>query len=145
MLGGFTALFGAMVMLTQSAVKTALAWSTVSQMGFMLLQCGLGLWALALLHIVAHSLYKAHAFLASGNAVRAVVSINRPGAIAVPGLGAVARAFLLALAIYAGGGAGLRRGSRCEIGTGAGPWCNPDFRGGLSGPPKAWQMPRRAR
>ena len=66
MLGGFTALFGAAVMLTQSAVKTALAWSTVAQMGFMLLQCGLGLWALALLHIVAHSLYKAHAFLSLG-------------------------------------------------------------------------------
>jgi len=31
-------------MLTQSAVKTALAWSTVARMGFMLLQCGLGLW-----------------------------------------------------------------------------------------------------
>ncbi|MFY7744012.1 MAG: proton-conducting transporter membrane subunit, partial [Erythrobacter sp.] len=43
MIGGFTALFGAAVMLTQSAVKTALAWSTISQMGFMLLQCGLGL------------------------------------------------------------------------------------------------------
>jgi NAD(P)H-quinone oxidoreductase subunit 5 len=101
MVGGFTALFGAMVMLTQSAVKTALAWSTVSQMGFMLLQCGLGLWALALLHIVAHSLYKAHAFLASGNAVQAVAGINRPGPVAVPGVGAVAKAFVLALAIYA--------------------------------------------
>jgi NAD(P)H-quinone oxidoreductase subunit 5 len=101
MLGGFTALFGAMVMLTQSAVKTGLAWSTVSQMGFMLLQCGLGLWALALLHIVAHSMYKAHAFLASGGAVRAVAGVNRPGPVAVPGLGAVARAFLLALVIYA--------------------------------------------
>jgi NAD(P)H-quinone oxidoreductase subunit 5 len=39
MIGGLTALFGAAVMLTQSAVKTALAWSTVAQMGFMLLQC----------------------------------------------------------------------------------------------------------
>ena len=67
--GGFTALFGATVMLTQSAIKTSLAWSTVSQMGFMLLQCGMGLWPLALLHIIAHSLYKAHAFLSSGTAV----------------------------------------------------------------------------
>jgi NAD(P)H-quinone oxidoreductase subunit 5 len=50
-------------MLTQSAVKTSLAWSTVAQMGFMILQCGLALFPLALLHIVAHSLYKAHAFL----------------------------------------------------------------------------------
>ena len=99
-LGGLTALFGAMVMLTQSAVKTALAWSTVAQMGFMLLQCGLGLWALALLHIVAHSLYKAHAFLSSGTAVQAVNSIRKPGPVAIPGLWAVARSFALALALY---------------------------------------------
>ena len=101
MLGGLTALFGAAVMLTQSAVKTALAWSTVAQMGFMLLQCGMGLWALALLHIMAHSLYKAHAFLASGGAVRAVAEVHRPGPVAVPGIGAVARAFVLALVLYA--------------------------------------------
>jgi NAD(P)H-quinone oxidoreductase subunit 5 len=101
MLGGFTALFGAAVMLTQSAVKTGLAWSTVAQMGFMLLQCGLGLWALALLHIVAHALYKAHAFLASGGAVAAVAAARRPGPVAVPGGTAVGRAFALALALYA--------------------------------------------
>ena len=101
MIGGFTALFGAAVMLTQSAVKTALAWSTVAQMGFMLLQCGLGLWALALLHIVAHSLYKAHAFLGSGGAVQAVAAVRRPGPVAVPGLGGVTRAFLIAVALYA--------------------------------------------
>lgn len=101
MIGGFTALFGALVMLTQSAVKTSLAWSTVSQMGFLLLQCGLGLWALALLHIVAHSLYKAHAFLSSGGAVRAVASLRRPGPIAVPSVGAVLKSFALALVLYA--------------------------------------------
>jgi NAD(P)H-quinone oxidoreductase subunit 5 len=101
MIGGFTALFGAAVMLTQSAVKTSLAWSTVSQMGFMLLQCGLGLWALALLHIVAHSLYKAHAFLSSGGAVAAVAAIRKPGAVAVPDLGAVLKSFGLALLLYA--------------------------------------------
>lgn len=101
-LGGFTALFGAVVMLTQSAVKTALAWSTVAQMGFLLLQCGLGLWPLALLHIVAHSLYKAHAFLASGGAVQAVLQVRRPGPIAVPDLAAVVRSFALALVLYAG-------------------------------------------
>ena len=98
--GGLTALFGAVVMLTQSAVKTALAWSTVAQMGFMLLQCGLGLWALALLHIVAHALYKAHAFLGSGSAVKAVNAIRKPGPVAVPGLEAVAKSFSLAFALY---------------------------------------------
>jgi NADH:ubiquinone oxidoreductase subunit 5 (subunit L)/multisubunit Na+/H+ antiporter MnhA subunit len=110
MLGGFTALFAGMVMLTQSAVKTALAWSTVGQMGFMLLQCGLGLWPLALLHIVAHSLYKAHAFLASGGAVRAVLQVRRPGAIAVPDLAAVARSFALALVLYAAVASGFAWG-----------------------------------
>lgn len=100
-LGGFTALFGALVMLTQPAVKTSLAWSTVAQMGFMILQCGLALFPLALLHIVAHSLYKAHAFLASGGAVEQVAAIRRPGPVAVPGGSAVRRAFLIAIAIYA--------------------------------------------
>ncbi|WP_337268088.1 proton-conducting transporter transmembrane domain-containing protein [Oryzifoliimicrobium ureilyticus] len=101
MLGGFTALFGALVMLTQPAVKTSLAWSTVAQMGFMMLQCGLALFPLALLHIVAHSLYKAHAFLSSGGAVEQVAAIRRPGPVAVPSGAAVTRAFLIALGIYA--------------------------------------------
>ncbi len=101
MVGGFTALFGSLVMLTQSAVKTSLSWSTVAQMGFMILQCGLALFPIALLHIVAHSLYKAHAFLASGSAVETVASISRPGPVAIPNAKAVGRAFLLALTIYA--------------------------------------------
>lgn len=101
MIGGFTALLGAAVMLTQSAIKTALAWSTVSQMGFMLLQCGLGLWTLALLHIIAHSLYKAHAFLSSGGAVTEVSNIRRPGPVAAPSVAAVLKSFALALAIFA--------------------------------------------
>ncbi len=102
MLGGFTALYGGLVMLTQSAVKTSLAWSTVAQMGFMILQCGLALFPLALLHIVAHSLYKAHAFLASGMAVDNVAAIRRPGPVAIPNGLAVLRAFAIALVIYAG-------------------------------------------
>ncbi|MBZ8118944.1 oxidoreductase [Roseovarius sp. LXJ103] len=101
MIGGFTALFGGLVMLTQSAVKTSLAWSTVAQMGFMILQCGLALFPLALLHIVAHSLYKAHAFLASGMAVDGVAAIRRPGPVAIPSGIAVGQAFVIALAIYA--------------------------------------------
>lgn len=101
MVGGFTAVFGGLVMLTQPAVKTSLAWSTVAQMGFMILQCGLALFPLALLHILAHSLYKAHAFLVSGGAVDNVAAIARPGPIAVPSGKAVSRAFVLALTIYA--------------------------------------------
>ena len=100
MLGGFTALFGGLVMLTQPAVKTSLAWSTIAQMGFMVLQCGLALFPLALLHIVAHSLYKAHAFLSAGEAVNNVAAIRRPGPVAVPGFGKVLQAFAVAIAIY---------------------------------------------
>ena len=100
MVGGFTAIFGGMVMPTQPAVKTSLAWSTVAQMGFMMLQCGLALFPLALLHIVAHSLYKAHAFLASGGAVEQIASFRRPGPVAIPKATAVGRAFLVALGIY---------------------------------------------
>jgi len=67
--GGFTALFGSVVLLTQTSIKSSLACSTVAQMGFMMLECGLGAFSAALLHIVAHSLYKAHAFLSSGSII----------------------------------------------------------------------------
>lgn len=121
MIGGFTALFGSLVMLTQPAVKTSLAWSTVAQMGFMILECGLALFPLALLHIVAHSLYKAHSFLASGGAVERVAAIRRPGPVAVPDAKAVGRAFLAALAIYilVGLGFGLTHKSPQAIALGA--------------------------
>jgi NAD(P)H-quinone oxidoreductase subunit 5 len=69
LVGGFTAIFGSVVMLTQNSIKVSLAYSTVAQMGFMMLQCGLGAWPAALLHILAHSLYKAHAFLSSGSVI----------------------------------------------------------------------------
>jgi len=58
-----------LVMLTQTSLKVYLAWTTTAQMGFMLLECGLGLYSLAMLHLVGHSLYKAHAFLSSGSGV----------------------------------------------------------------------------
>ncbi len=56
-------------MLTQTSIKVSLAYSTVAQMGFMMLECGLGAFPAALLHILAHSLYKAHAFLSSGSVI----------------------------------------------------------------------------
>ena len=121
MAGGFTALFGSLVMLTQPAVKTSLAWSTVAQMGFMIFECGLALFPVALLHIVAHSLYKAHSFLASGGAVERVAALRRPGPVAVPNAGAVGRAFISALVIYVvvGLGFGLTHKSPQAIALGA--------------------------
>jgi NAD(P)H-quinone oxidoreductase subunit 5 len=91
--GSATAACGAVVMLTQTSVKKALAYSTVAQMGFMMLQCGLGAFSAAMLHLVAHSLYKAYAFLNSGNvlkeerASRGVAETNfgsRPSLIQLP-------------------------------------------------------------
>lgn len=78
--GAFTALFASVVMLTQASVKRCLAFSTVAQMGFMMLECGLGAFHLALLHLVAHSLYKAHAFLSSGSVVNTKAARPAAGA-----------------------------------------------------------------
>lgn len=69
LIGAVTAIFGSTVMMTQTSIKRSLAFSTVGQMGFMMLECGLGAFSLAVLHLVAHSLYKAHAFLSSGSRV----------------------------------------------------------------------------
>ncbi|MEO5733281.1 MAG: NADH-quinone oxidoreductase subunit L [Rubrivivax sp.] len=71
LVGSATAVLAALVMSTRISIKVMLAWSTSAQMGFMLMQCGLGAWGLALLHLLAHSLYKAHAFLSAGAIVQA--------------------------------------------------------------------------
>ncbi|MDX1558210.1 MAG: NADH-quinone oxidoreductase subunit L [Marinobacter sp.] len=81
---GPTAVFASLVMMTRISIKVKLAWSTCSQMGWMLVECALGLYELALLHLVAHSAYKAHTFLNAGNTVelsmkKRLVAINEPG------------------------------------------------------------------
>jgi len=89
--GTLTAVLAAAIMLTQTSVKAALAWSTCAQMGFMLMQCGLGAFPAAVLHIVAHALYKAHAFLSSGSVVEAArMQPVQAGANAAPAWRAVA-------------------------------------------------------
>jgi NAD(P)H-quinone oxidoreductase subunit 5 len=92
--GTLTAVLAALVMTTRISIKVMLAWSTCAQMGFMMLQCGLGAWQMALLHLVAHSLYKAHAFLGAGGAVRRALLVQlapqlgtpRPSALAAGAL-----------------------------------------------------------
>lgn len=69
LVGSLTAALAGLVMLTRITIKVRLAWSTCSQMGLMVTECGLGLYDLALLHLLAHALYKAHAFLTAGEAV----------------------------------------------------------------------------
>jgi NAD(P)H-quinone oxidoreductase subunit 5 len=64
--GTLTCALGMISMWAQVKVKRTLAWSTVSQMGFMMVQCGLAAFPAAALHIVGHGLYKAFKFLRSG-------------------------------------------------------------------------------
>jgi NAD(P)H-quinone oxidoreductase subunit 5 len=69
LISGVTTVLAALIMMTRISIKVRLAWSTLAQMGLMLVECGLGLYSLAFLHLLAHSFYKAHAFLSSGTAV----------------------------------------------------------------------------
>lgn len=67
LVGAVTALVGATTMLTQPSVKRTLVYSTVGQMGYMVMECGLGAFALAVFHLCAHGLFKATLFLNSGS------------------------------------------------------------------------------
>ncbi|WP_443083493.1 NADH-quinone oxidoreductase subunit L [Vibrio sp. MEBiC08052] len=71
--GSTTALLAGWVMMTRISIKVRLAWSTCAQMGFMLMEIGLGLYELALLHLIAHSVYKAYSFLSAGEVVAQTV------------------------------------------------------------------------
>ncbi|WP_137145469.1 proton-conducting transporter membrane subunit [Mycolicibacterium sp. CR10] len=67
--GAATMAYGAAIMLVKPDIKGALVYSTMAQMGFMLLSCGLGLWAATVIHLFAHGFYKATLFLSSGSAI----------------------------------------------------------------------------
>ena len=67
--GAVTALLGAGMMLTQNDIKKTLGFSTIGQMGYMIMECGLGAFALAVFHLIAHGLFKATVFLNCGNVI----------------------------------------------------------------------------
>ncbi|WP_430505886.1 proton-conducting transporter membrane subunit [Haloparvum sp. PAK95] len=67
--GAASALLGQALLLVQTDVKRKLGASTVAQMGFMILQCGLGFFAAAITHLILHGFYKAYLFLSSGATV----------------------------------------------------------------------------
>ena len=71
-IGATTAVFAGIVSLTQSDIKKILAYSTISQIGFMIMTCGLGAFVVAIFHLLAHGCYKAYFFLSTGNALRSV-------------------------------------------------------------------------
>lgn len=91
---GLTCVLAALVTMTRVSIKVLLAWSTVAQMGLMLVECALGQYGLALLHLVAHSCYKAYSFLGAGGQVEAY--LRQRLAPAAPGPRPAVPLFLLA-------------------------------------------------
>lgn len=69
--GTITAFLGACTMLIQNDIKKTLGYSTIGQMGYMIMECGLGAFALAIFHLIAHGLFKATVFLHCGNVIHA--------------------------------------------------------------------------
>jgi NADH-quinone oxidoreductase subunit L len=68
-IGTLTAFMGASMMLAQNDIKKTLGFSTIGQMGYMIMECGLGAFALAIFHLLAHGLFKATVFLNCGNVI----------------------------------------------------------------------------
>ncbi len=71
-IGATTALFAGLVSLTQSDIKKLLAYSTISQIGFMIMTCGVGAFVVAIFHLLAHGFLKGFLFLSTGNALQSV-------------------------------------------------------------------------
>ena len=71
-IGAFTALFAATVAVFQRDIKRALAYSTVSQLGYMFLAVGIGAYAAGVFHFVTHAFFKALLFLAAGSVIHAL-------------------------------------------------------------------------
>jgi NADH-quinone oxidoreductase subunit L len=70
-IGAVTALLAATIGITQNDIKKVLAYSTVSQLGFMFLAVGMGAWTSAVFHLVTHAFFKACLFLGSGAVIEA--------------------------------------------------------------------------
>ncbi len=83
-IGGTTALFAATIGLVQNDIKRVLAYSTVSQLGYMFLACGLGAYTAAIFHLMTHAFFKALLFLAAGSVIHALAGeqdIRRMGGL----------------------------------------------------------------
>ncbi len=78
---GLSTVIAGLVSTTRISIKVKLAWSTSSQMGLMLVEIALGLYEMALLHLFAHSFYKAYSFLNSGNTVNHYLAAKLAGEV----------------------------------------------------------------
>ncbi len=71
-IGAFTAIFGATIGLVQTNIKRVLAFSTMSQLGYMFLAAGVGAYSAAIFHLLTHAFFKALLFLAAGVVIHAI-------------------------------------------------------------------------
>src|SRR5437016_6792558 len=71
-IGALTALFAATIGLVQNDIKRVLAYSTVSQLGYMFLACGIGAYTAAIFHLMTHAFFKALLFLSAGSVIHAL-------------------------------------------------------------------------
>jgi NADH-quinone oxidoreductase subunit L len=70
--GAFTALFAATIGIAQNDIKRVLAYSTVSQLGYMVLACGVGAFGAGIFHLMTHAFFKALLFLGAGSVIHAL-------------------------------------------------------------------------
>ncbi len=71
-IGTLTALFAATIGITQTDIKKVLAYSTVSQLGYMFLACGVGAFSAGIFHLMTHAFFKGLLFLGAGSVIHAV-------------------------------------------------------------------------
>src|SRR5438270_3405055 len=76
LIGGITVLIGAALAFVQDDVKRVLAYSTISQLGYMVMALGVGAWTAGIFHLFTHAFFKALLFLGSGSLIHAVHSNN---------------------------------------------------------------------
>ena len=67
--GGLTAVFAASIALVQTDIKRVIAYSTISQLGYMFVGCGVGAYAAAIFHLITHAFFKALLFLGAGSVI----------------------------------------------------------------------------
>jgi NADH-quinone oxidoreductase subunit L len=71
-IGTFTAIFAAVIGICQKDIKKVLAYSTISQLGYMFMALGVGAWAVAIFHLVTHAFFKALLFLGAGSVIHSL-------------------------------------------------------------------------
>lgn len=68
-IGGITAIFAALIAITQNDIKRVLAYSTVSQLGYMIMSVGTGAYVAAFFHLITHAVFKANLFYGAGSVI----------------------------------------------------------------------------